>query len=136
MALTRISVTVPEAVLAAANSRARELDRSRSWLVVEALRRFLDTGAGHSAHTDARSAVSEHTLPRYITSDPGHLGEYRLSQLESDLDLSTDERVRAAERTAQVARLRRPRWERDRVLTFDRYEDYLDWDRWERSSPA
>ncbi len=136
MALERISVTIPVTVLAAATSRARELGRSRSWLVVEALRRFLGSGAGQAASTDIPLVVREPTPPSYAPTDPGRLGEYRLSQLESDLALSTDDRVRQAERTALVARLRRTAWRRNRLLTFDRYEDYLDWDRWDRSFPA
>ena len=36
MALARISVTVPGSLVAAADRRARDLDRSRSWVVAAA----------------------------------------------------------------------------------------------------
>ena len=43
MALTRISITLPPEVLQAADKRARALDRSRSWLIVAAIRTYLAT---------------------------------------------------------------------------------------------
>ena len=41
MALKRISITLPKDVLEAADRRARALDRSRSWLIVAAVRAYL-----------------------------------------------------------------------------------------------
>ena len=59
----------------------------------------------------------------------------REPQLEADLRLSPEERVCAAERTLLIdqARGRVPRGER--LLTFDRYEDYLEWQRHEAVRP-
>ena len=54
------------------------------------------------------------------------LGASRLAQLRSDLLLTPEERVRAAEATLNVDRLREPNVSR-RVIGFDRYEDYLDY---------
>lgn len=54
------------------------------------------------------------------------LGAQRRAQLIADLALTPEARVRAAEETARVAFLRNP-LRVQRVLTFDRYEDYLDW---------
>jgi hypothetical protein len=133
MALMRISVTIPKHILEAADSRARDLDRSRSWLVAEALRRLLGL--------QQASAAADRYVPRVRDVAPGSrpaqgmgaLGEYRQRQLDADLAMSPDERVAAAENTALVARLRRTSWQRDRVLTFDRYDDYLDWKSWEES---
>jgi metal-responsive CopG/Arc/MetJ family transcriptional regulator len=38
--MIRISATIPEALVAAADERAKRLDRSRSWVISEALRRY------------------------------------------------------------------------------------------------
>ena len=62
---------------------------------------------------------------------PG-LSPSRLAQLRSDLQLSPEERVRAAEATLKLDRLRDtvvPRL----VIGFDRYEDYLDY-KWKLST--
>jgi hypothetical protein len=54
------------------------------------------------------------------------LGPSRLAQLTHDLQLTPEQRVLAAEETLQqTATRRRPR--RHHVLTFDRYEEFLDW---------
>ena len=96
----RIAITLPQEDLAAADHLAERLQRSRSWVVAEAIRRYAGSGLGAS----------------------------RLAQLTADLRLSPEARVRAAESTARVAALRqRPR--RDRLVAFDRYEDWLDWKR-------
>ncbi|MGH7700607.1 MAG: CopG family ribbon-helix-helix protein [Gemmatimonadales bacterium] len=118
MTLARISITLPRDVLAAADRRAKELDRSRSWVVAEALRQWLATGGAR--------AVREPPSPPYV---PG-LGPSRLAQLEADLRLTPEERVRAAEETARLGEVvagarRRPAG----LLFFDRYEDYLEWKR-------
>lgn len=56
---------------------------------------------------------------------PG-LGALRRAQLIAFLRLTPEERVLAAEETARVTFLRaRPR--KQRVIGFERYEDYLDW---------
>lgn len=117
MTLTRISITIPESLVRQADVRARALDRSRSWLIVEALRRYL--------HEPGASAVAEHVRHPFT----GGIGPQRRAQLEADLRLTPEERVKEAERTAQVGALVRPLPRRDRVLTFDSYEDYLDWSR-------
>ena len=96
----RIAITLPPETLAAADRLARETDRSRSWVIAEAVRHF--TAAG--------------------------LGPSRLEQLRRDMQLTPEARIREAEETMRVAELRHgPR--RDRMLAFDRYEDFLDWKR-------
>jgi hypothetical protein len=96
----RIAITLPPETLAAADRLAHDADRSRSWVIAEAVRRFAAAGLGPS----------------------------RTAQLRSDLRLTPEARLRAAEETARVAELRHgPR--RDRMLAFDRYEDFLDWKR-------
>ena len=126
MAFTRISITLPRDVLAAADRRARALDRSRSWLIVEAIRAYL---AG------SPSQVPEPAATPYGVTSPG-LGPLRLAQLESDLRLTPERRIRAAEETARLGeRVRGTRGRPDRILSFDRYEDYVDWKRKEHAAP-
>jgi hypothetical protein len=117
MACARVSLTLPKALLAAADRRAKELDRSRSWLIADALTAYLAI--------PARAVVRESTPPPYAGT-PG-LGEQRLDQLRSDLRLTPEQRVLEAERTVQAAATPPARW--TGVLTFDRFEDYLTWKR-------
>ena len=63
---------------------------------------------------------------------PGGLGASRLAQLKRDLLLSPEERVRAAEETLTLDRLRTGNVPQ-RVIFFDRYEDYLDY-KWKLST--
>jgi hypothetical protein len=108
----RIAITIPEKDLAAADELARDRDRSRSWIISEALREYV-----------ARPPAEVHR--------PG-LGALRQAQLESDLRLSPEARVRVAEMTARYAPSRRVAREKphtQRVIGFDRYEDYLAWKR-------
>jgi hypothetical protein len=126
MAFKRISITLPKDVLEAADRRARVLDRSRSWLIVEAVRAYV---AG------APAQVREAPPTPYAVTSPG-LGPLRLAQLESDLRLTPERRVRAAEETARLGeRVRGLGGRPNRVLSFDRYEDYVDWKRKADASP-
>ena len=117
MSLSRISITIPEELIAAADRRAAELERSRSWVLVDALRQYLARPEG---------AVHEGEVA-YL----GGLGALRTAQLEADLRLTPEERVIEAERTLRVEDVRRSsrKAQQDRLLTFDRYEDYVDWTR-------
>lgn len=114
--LSRVTVTLPTDLLAQADQRARRLDRSRSWVVAEALRSFL-----------AAAVVREPLAPPYAAT-PG-LGESRSHQLRADLALTPEQRVRAAELTAREARLVRRTPRGHGVHSFERYEDYLEWKR-------
>src|SRR5258705_3096168 len=110
MALERISITLPKDVLDAADKRARALDRSRSWVIVEAIRAYGEPTA----------------TPNAVTS-PG-LGPLRLAQLEADLRLTPERRVHAAEETVRLGEsvrgVSRPA---NRLIAFDQYEDYVQW---------
>jgi hypothetical protein len=128
MAFKRISITLPKDVLEAADRRAGALDRSRSWVIVEAIRAYVAAPA---------SQVRESALVPYAVTSPG-LGPLRLAQLEADLRLTPERRVRAAEETARLGergRWRGPRRSPQRILSFDRYEDYVDWKRKEQAAP-
>lgn len=111
-AYARIAITIPKPDLAAADALAHDRDRSRSWIISEAVRQYV-------------------AQPAPVAHRPG-LGPLRHAQLVSDLRLSPEARVRAAESTARAVPSHRPqRGERHapRVIGFDRYEDYLAWKR-------
>ena len=120
---SRISITLPRDVLVAADKRARDLDRSRSWVIAEAIRAYV------AAQAQVREAPA-------LT--PG-LGPLRLAQLEADLRLTPERRVRAADANARLGeRVRDARWagrRPNRVLSFDRYEDYVNWKAKDMASP-
>jgi hypothetical protein len=108
----RIAITIPEQDLAAADVLARDRDRSRSWIISEAVRQYV-------------------AQPIPVAHRRG-LGALRQAQLAADLRLSPEERVRAAESTARAVPSRgRASGARQapRVIGFDRYEDYLAWKR-------
>ena len=127
MSRARVTVTLPESVLEAADERARELERSRSWLVTEALRRYLE----RPSDSGGEPTIRETPAAGYAGTIRRGLGAYRAERLRSDLALTLEQRVEEAERAARVAELRAPRWRRERLLLFDGYEDYLDWERGE-----
>ena len=108
----RIAITIPEHDLAAADALARDRDRSRSWIISEAVRQYV-------------------AQPAPIAHRPG-LGALRHAQLVADLRLSPEERVRTAESTARAVPSRRSPGatpHAPRVIGFERYEDYLAWKR-------
>ena len=107
----RIAITLPAADLAAINRAAREQDRSRSWVIAEAIRRYV-------APAPAIPGLRPASLPG--------LGASRLAQLKADLLLTPEARVLAATATARTV----PRGRRAparQSIAFDRYEDFLDW---------
>ncbi|MBA2708407.1 MAG: CopG family transcriptional regulator [Gemmatimonadaceae bacterium] len=110
----RIAITLPEKDLAAADRLARRHDRSRSWTVAEAIRRY-------AAADDAAAAAPAGTTG---------LGGSRRAQLVRDLSLTPEARVRAAEETLRVTEPR-SKARTHQVAVFDRYEDFLDW-KWKR----
>ena len=123
MSLSRISITIPEELVTEADRKAVELDRSRSWVLVDALREYL---APREPGMKAGSArlVQEPEM-EYLAG----LGPSRTAQLEADLRLTPEERVLAAERTLLVDAARGHTPVQDRLVTFDRYEDYIEWQR-------
>ena len=116
-ALSRVAISIPKADLAAADRLAKQQDRSRSWVIAEAIRRY----AGSQRDDRSRGAADAAGLE-------SGLGAARRAQLIADLRLSPEQRVRAAEETARVSFVHRPPIGK-RVIAFDRYEDYLRWKR-------
>jgi hypothetical protein len=113
----RIAVTLPNADLEIVDRLAKRQDRSRNWVIAEAIRRYASGG-----ETGATPVVGRE--PAAILG----IGPSRRAQVLADMALSPEERVRAAEETARVSYLRRPSlWKG--VLAFDHYEDYVGWKR-------
>lgn len=103
-AFERISLTIPPDVLRRADRIAKHEGRSRSWVLTDAVRRLAEP--------------EPPALPRLDSS--------RRAMLQSDLALSATERVLAAERTAREVPVRRFS---ALFISFDRFEDYLEWKR-------
>jgi predicted transcriptional regulator len=124
----RIAITLPEEDLAAADRMARAQDRSRSWIVAEAIRRLaastvaVEATARDGGVSRASAAVAPATAHRT------GLGASRIAQLRRDLSLTPEQRVRAAEETLRLTELLRPR-RVEQIVAFDSYEAFLDWKR-------
>jgi predicted transcriptional regulator len=129
MALTRISLTIPSGVVRKLDRTAKSLHRSRSWVIVEAVKQYLagEPGPARTVTKSASDRAAESGQLPYVAG----LGEHRLQQLEADLRLSPTERVRSAQKTLKQARGRRA-FTLHRVVQFDRYEDYINWERSEQ----
>jgi Ribbon-helix-helix protein, copG family len=104
---SRIAITLPSEDLAAADRLAAEQDRSRSWIVAEAVRRYV------AANTAARQ------IPVLDAS--------RREQLRRDLALLPADRIRAAEEGVRIV---------DRLtslgqdpITFPNFDAFLAWSR-------
>jgi hypothetical protein len=138
-AFRRVTVTVPTAILQAADRLAARLDRSRSWVVAEALRGL--TAQPESAPTAGRvsepvslpAAVREPSPPPSEVQSAFRAAE--AARLEGDLAMTPEQRVHVAEELARISPSDRPRPRFRRVLQFDTYADYLDWKRYASLEP-
>jgi ribbon-helix-helix CopG family protein len=119
MALKRISITLPKDVLEAADRRAAALDRSRSWVVAQAIRAYV------AAPPTAVTRVHEPDAPAYAVQE---VAEAWRRHLLTDLKRSPEERLRRGEALGKLARQSRPRrGARRQVVGFDSYEDFYEW---------
>jgi ribbon-helix-helix CopG family protein len=119
MALKRISITLPKDVLEAADRRATALDRSRSWVVAQAIRAYV------AVPPPAVPRVHEPDAPAYAVQE---VAEARRRHLLTDLKRSPEERLRRGEALGKLARQSRPRrGPRRQVVAFDSYEDFYEW---------
>lgn len=123
----RIAVTLPEKDLAAAGRLALRHDRSRSWIVAEAIRRYAvaDDAAYRLTEGALRATNAAAAVP---LPTPQGLGDSRRAQLILDLALTPEARVRAAEETVRLTELQ-SKSRTHQLAAFDRYEDFLDWKR-------
>jgi hypothetical protein len=103
----KIAITLPQQDLAAADRLAAEHDRSRSWIIAEALRQYV-----------ARTEVPDTTA----SLDPS-----RLTQLRRDLTLTPLERVLASEESVQVVGSTPNAHGANTPLRFDDYDAFLAW---------
>lgn len=115
---SRIAISLPSQDLAAADRLAVSLDRSRSWVVAEAIRRY-----AAAVHAPA----VELAAPPTAAAVSG-LSASRIAQLKRDLLLTPEQRVREAQETLRLTELREPQ-RAHQVVVFDKYEDYLQWKR-------
>ena len=106
----RISITLPREVLAAADRRAKELDRPRSWVIAEAIRGY-------------RSGP-----PSPAVAPPGaeEVAAARRQHLLADLRLAPEVRLRRADALLRLAPTSGKR-RRAQVIGFDSYEDFDSW---------
>ena len=111
----KIAITLPQPDLAAADRLAAEHDRSRSWIIAEALRQYV-----------ARADAPDATAPL----DPS-----RLAQLRRDLTLTPLARILASEESVQVVGGTPNAHGATAPLIFDDYDAFLAWHR-DRNTPA
>lgn len=124
MPYARIAITLPKDLLAAADRRARELDRSRSRVIAEALRTYLAAPLLEPAQV--RDAVR-------MAYGSDAFGSARRAQLERDLARSPAERLRIAEEAARTARtISSARGRRHQIIGFDSYDDFYEWKKSQR----
>ena len=115
MPYARIAITLPRDILSALDRRAKERDRSRSRVIVDAIRAYL------GAPTTVREPVAAYG------SDA--IGAARRAQLERDLARTPAERLATAEELGRLARgaRRGARSPRRQIISFDSYEDFYEW---------
>jgi len=116
--IARISITIPADLLLAADRLARELDRPRSWVLGEGVRRMTRDTTIAAAPEPVVDPFAEHAE---------ELEAARLRRLETDLAMTPEERLRRAEEMTRLAGLARPARNRAQVIAFDSYEDYEQW---------
>jgi predicted transcriptional regulator len=108
----RISITLPREVLAAADRRAKELDRPRSWVIAEAIRSYR---SGPPSQAEAPPGAEE-------------VAAARRQHLLADLRRPPEERLRRAAALVRLAPGSAAR-RRAQVIGFDSYEDFDSWKR-------
>src|SRR5437762_318464 len=95
MSITRISITLPRELAKAIDAKARELDRSRSWVIAEGARRFIETKYPIGG---APTAAVRESSPVIATSE---IAAARRRHLHTEAKLPADETVRRAEELAR-----------------------------------
>ncbi len=129
---SRITITIPAELVEAADAKARSLDRSRSWVLVEALRQYL-TGPARPqlVHEPAAPPYASTPSPPAGAATPvdaaAEVAASRTRRLRAELALTPHERLRRAEELARLGEPpHRPR-AGAQVVGFDTYEDYYEW---------
>lgn len=122
--IARISITIPADVLKLADELASRLDRSRSWVMGEAVRRM-------ALGSDVRVLREPVTNP--YAGYEAEMESARLRRLRADLAATPEERLRDADELVRLGRMVRPPRNRSQIIGFDSYEDY---DRWKTTQRA
>ena len=126
----RIAITLPADDLASADRLAAREDRSRSWIIAEAVRQYVASDA--TRRSGNLDLVSAPPISNTRDHTPG-LGESRQAQLIRDLLLTPEERVHAAEETLRLnehhASARAGPSRARSIVFFDDYGAFLDWKR-------
>jgi predicted transcriptional regulator len=122
--IARISITIPADVLKLADQLASRLDRSRSWVMGEAVRRM--------GQADPVTAVREPITNPYAGYEE-EMETARLRRLKADLAATPEERLQDADALVRLGRMVRPHRNRSQIIAFDSYEDY---DRWKTTHNA
>ncbi|MBL0171041.1 MAG: ribbon-helix-helix protein, CopG family [Gemmatimonadaceae bacterium] len=105
-AYAKIAISLPPDDLAAADRLARAQDRSRSWIVAEAIRRYVAEQERESVHA---------------------LGSSRAAQVKRDLALTATERIREADELGVLSVASSRPIEQPR--TFQTYDAFAKWRR-------
>jgi len=111
----KIAITLPTEDLASADRLAAEQDRSRSWIIAEALRQYV-----------ARA------------SPPGQqvaLDDSRHEQLRRDMTLTPLERIQAAEATLRIVGRSPAAPSENEPLFFEDFDAFLAWNRERAATP-
>lgn len=122
--LLRTSITIPADVLKLADRLAGQLDRSRSWVIGEAVRRMAE---------GAPASVAREPIANPYAGYEEEIESARLRRLRADLAATPEERLRDADALARLGRMVRPPRNRSQIIAFDSYEDY---DRWKTTHNA
>jgi hypothetical protein len=124
----RISITLPAEDLAAADRLAAQHDRSRSWIVAEAIRRYA-AGVASEERTAVEAMAGPPVVGTVAAHGPG-LGASRMAQVERDLSMTAADRVRAAEAAMdEVAVHGGPPEAMEEPLRFANYGAFAAWRR-------
>ena len=129
---SRITISIPRDLVQAADERAEEVDRSRSWVLTEALRRYLRLDA--PAEGVRRQAAAPYAARRGPVGSPqvaidaaAEVQAARERRLRSELALPALERLRRAEELARLGAPSTGSGVSLQVLGFDTYEAYYEW---------
>jgi hypothetical protein len=129
----RISITLPVETLAAADAFAEREARSRSWALAEAVRRLVDPASGGGAmRVPVAEPVSAAATTAAAAMAPLALDPSRLAQLERDLALTPEARVREAEETLRLSELLQGDEPPPGPRPFDSYDAFLEWQQFGR----
>ena len=115
-------MTIPPDVLRTADQLARKWDRSRSWVIAEAVRRM---GTAADPAVGLPALVAEPAAEPYLAAAAEAA---RTRHLRHALALSPSERLHQAEGLTDLARKARPpRPPRRQIIGFDTLEDFGKW---------